>query len=161
MMITLLGEGDHVAWAETYGLTFPVLTDPGWAESNKYEQDHGIPTFHLLGRDLTIRILDGQVSESAIQEALDEPVPEVDWDAPPPLDEPMTEEALDVEGDEGDEAQAEPQFRESPFGGGEYSGPPMGGCRTDLTSGSPSGDGGLLLGFLALLGWVGTRRRST
>ena len=71
------------SWAEEYGLTFPVLADPGWGESSKYEQNGGIPTFHLLGRDLTIRILDGYPSAGDIEAALAEPMPEVEWDAPP------------------------------------------------------------------------------
>lgn len=157
MMITLLGEGDHVAWAEEYGLTFPVLADPGWAESNKYEQDHGIPTFHLLGRDLTIRILDGHPSDADIQEALDEPVPEVEWNEPPSLDEPVPE-GQDTEAT----TETKPVLAEGPFGGGSYSGsPPMGGCVATLAAGATPGAASLLIGLLSLSGVATRRRRRT
>jgi MYXO-CTERM domain-containing protein len=158
MMITLLGEGDHVAWAEEYGLTFPVLADPGWAESNKYEQDHGIPTFHLLGRDLTIRILDGHPSDADIQEALDEPVPTVEWNAPPSLDEPVPE-GQEAEGTT--DTVTEPVHTAGPFGGGAYSGAPMGGCAATLAAGPAPGIASLLMGLLSLGGVAIHRRRRT
>jgi|GEM_PF-1946385 len=156
MMITLLGEGDHVAWAEEYGLTFPVLADPNWGESNKYEQNGGIPTFHLLGRDLTIRILDGYPSEADIQEALDEPVPEVEWNAPPSLDEPVPE-GQEAEGST--DTAAEPILAEGPYGGGAYSGPPMGGCAATLAASSAHGIASLLIGLFSLGGLAARRRR--
>lgn len=157
MMITLLGEGDHVAWAEEYGLTFPVLADPNWGESNKYEQNGGIPTFHLLGRDLTIRILDGYPSEADIQEALDEPVPTVEWNAPPSLEEPIPE-GQEAEGST-DTATTEPVLAEGPYGGGAYSGPPMGGCAATLAASSAHGIASLLIGLFSLGGLAARRRR--
>jgi MYXO-CTERM domain-containing protein len=134
-------------WADEFGLTFPVLADPGWTESNKYEQDFGIPTFHLLGRDLTIRILDGSVSENAIQDALDEPIPEVDWDEPPGLD-----ELVEVDADE-----AEPVASESPFEGTAET--PYGGCSANVAASPPTSWAALpgLFGLTAL----GRRRRRT
>ncbi len=134
-------------WAERFGLTFPILADPGWGESNKYEQDYGIPTFHLLGRDLTIRILDGYVSESAIQEALDEPIPDVDWDEPPGLDELVE---VDVE-------QVEPVTSESPFEGTAEV--PYGGCSANMAASPPAG-WATLLGLFGLTA-LGRRRRNT
>jgi len=72
-------------WATVYNQTIPVLSDGGWAVSNTYEQDFGIPTYSLIGRDMTVRIRDGSVSNSAIDSALSEPVPQVVWDEPPAL----------------------------------------------------------------------------
>ncbi len=132
-------------WADEFGLTFPVLADPGWTESNKYEQDFGIPTFHLLGRDLTIRILDGSVSANAIQEALDEPIPDVDWDEPPGLDELVE---VDVE-------EEEPVTSESPFEGTAEA--PFGGCSANMAASSPTG-WMTLLGLFGLTA-LGRRRR--
>ncbi|MCO4772416.1 MAG: hypothetical protein KDA24_20450 [Deltaproteobacteria bacterium] len=135
------------SWAEDYGLTFPVLADPGWGESNKYEQDFGIPTFHLLGRDLTIRTLDGFVSAGDIEAALAEPVPEVSWDEPPSIDDEY----------EGDEAAApvDPVVEGTPFTGGEAT--PFGGCSASVVS-SSGGGAGLLAMLAGLLAW---RRRKT
>ena len=123
-------------WADQFNLTFPVLADPGWTESNKYEQDFGIPTFHLLGRDLSIRILDGYVSEDAIQEALDEPIPDVEGDEPRGLDELVE---VDVE-------EEEPVMSESPFEGNAET--PYGGCSANVAASSPTG-------WMALLGLFG------
>ncbi len=129
-------------WADRFGLTFPVLADPQWGESNKYEQDFGIPTYHLLGRDLTIRILDGYVSPAAIQEALDEPIPEVPWDEPPSLDEIVDEPADDgaAGGPDG-------------FSGSEEA--PFGGCSASVGGGSSTG----WLALLGLTGLLGVLRR--
>jgi len=72
-------------WATGYNQTLPTLSDGGWAVSNTYEQDFGIPTYSLIGRDMTVRIRDGSISSSAINSALSEPVPQVAWDEPPAL----------------------------------------------------------------------------
>ena len=137
------------SWAEEYGLTFPVLADPGWGESSKYEQNGGIPTFHLLGRDLTIRILDGYPSAGDIETALGEPMPEVEWDAPPSLDDWEEYEAEHGSPALPTEASADP------FMGGEAT--PFGGCSANLASSQGSG-----AGLLALLGGMlmWRRRRS-
>jgi len=129
------------SWAEEYGLTFPVLADPGWGESNKYEQDFGIPTFHLIGRDMTIRVLDGYVGPGEIEDALAEPIPEVDWDEPPSLEdaEPVEPEPVDVGGG-------------SPLSGS--AGSPFGGCAASVAGTSTGG-----AGLLALLGGLLWRRR--
>ncbi len=151
MSITLIAEdqGGNPAsaelserWADRFGLTFPILADPGWVESNKYEQDFGIPTFHLLGRDLTIRILDGYVSAAAIQEALDEPVPEVPWDQPPALDEPVEGAVIESE---------------SPFEGSSEA--PFGGCSAHIAASAPTG-WAAMLGLFGLTA-LGRRRRTS
>lgn len=79
-------EDTAARWAETHGLHFPVLADPNWSVGNPIERDNNIPTFHLIGRDMTLRVIDGFVGTSQIEAALAEPVPEVSWDAPPDLD---------------------------------------------------------------------------
>ena len=63
-------------WADDFGLTMPVLADPGWQVSNSWEQDSGIPTEVLIDRNMRLMIVDGAVSEGAIDALLDEPVPE-------------------------------------------------------------------------------------
>ena len=87
MMITLLAEtnsgsapeqGNLQSWASAPNndLTFPVLSDPGWGVSNRYEIDNGIPTYSLIGRDMQILIRDGWPSPSDISSARAEPVPD-------------------------------------------------------------------------------------
>lgn len=137
------GPEDCERWADQFGLTFPVLADPGWGESNKYEQNGGIPTFHLLGRDLTIRILDGYPSAQDIQDALDEPIPEVPWDEPPSMEE-LAEQPIEDDPIE-------------PVEGGAFDGStaaPFGGCSANVSPAAPTG----LLALLGLLG-IGARRR--
>lgn len=153
MFITLLAEdmGGQTAtqetcagWADEFGLTFPVLADPQWGESDKYEQNGGIPTFHLLGRDMTIRMLDQYVTGADIQEALEEPWPEVEWEQPPDLEElaeqvadrpPETDASGDVFSASGD-------------------GTPFGGCAASMAGRSPRG----VAWLLTLFGALGLRR---
>ena len=129
-------------WADTHGITFPILADPNWGHSNKYEQDFGIPTFHLLGRDMTIRMLDAYPSPSDIQEALDEEIPEVEWDEPPALEdvEPV-QQPVDPEAG-------------SPLTGGTET--PFGGCSANQAGDTPSG----LWALLGVLGLAIRRRLS-
>ncbi len=91
IQITLLAE-DHSSnppteevlgqWRDEFGVSFPIVGDEAWAVSNGYEQDGGIPTFSLIGRDMTIRTLDGSHSASEIEQLLAEEAPEVEWDMP-------------------------------------------------------------------------------
>jgi len=78
-------QSNLASWASGYGQTLPTLSDGGWGVSNGYETDGYIPTYSLIGRDMTVRIRDGGVSASSINSALAEPVPDVDWDEPPSL----------------------------------------------------------------------------
>lgn len=163
MMLALWAENESsqapsdeelMTWAERYGHTFPVLSDPGWGISNRYEKDYGIPTFSLIGRDMTLRIVDGNVTPSAIEEALAEPVPDVPWNEPPDL-------SGAPEDDGGDDAPV----GASPFAtGGESAGgapdadavasPFGGGAGCDSAPRGATGGLGALLLALAL------RRRS-
>lgn len=102
---------DLQRWAEAPAndLTFPVLSDPQWTISNRFERDFGIPTYSLIGRNMELLIVDGWPSEAQIDAALDEPIPEVDWDVPPELD---SAGSIDQDGES-------PATQSSPFGGGE------------------------------------------
>ena len=62
-------------WADDFGLTMPALADPGWQVSGRWERDAGIPTKVLIDRNMRLAIVDQFVSEAAIDERLDEPVP--------------------------------------------------------------------------------------
>jgi len=54
MYILIVIEGDPAVWAETYGLTFPVLNDNGQTIYNVYRQAD-IPLPHVIDRNCTIR----------------------------------------------------------------------------------------------------------
>jgi len=54
MYILIIIEGDPKIWADTYGLTFPVLDDNSWAIYNIYRKT-SIPLPHVLDRNCTIR----------------------------------------------------------------------------------------------------------
>lgn len=147
-------EEELMTWAERYGQTFPVLSDPGWGISNRFEKDFGIPTFSLIGRDMTLRIVDGYPSPTDIEAALAEPVPDVPWNEPPDLSGADVDTGDDVPtgaspfatGGE-NVAAADPESAgPSPFGGGA-------GC--DSTPGEPVSAG---LAALLLSAWALRRR---
>jgi len=56
--------------ANQYGITAPVVADPNWTVSNRYEQDGGIPTQNLIGPGMEIILVDEWVSDSDIEAAL-------------------------------------------------------------------------------------------
>ena len=62
---------DAAVWADTYGLTFPVLADAGWTVGNRFEVDFGIASYSLLGPGLEVLIKDGNVSDADIEAALE------------------------------------------------------------------------------------------
>ena len=45
---------DLMQWANTYGLTLPLLSDPEWEASQPWIGD-AEPAFHVLDRDMTIQ----------------------------------------------------------------------------------------------------------
>lgn len=104
---------DLERWAEAPGtaLTFPILSDGGWSTANTYEVDNYIPSYSLIGRNMELLILDGSVSGAQISNALDEPIPEVEWEIPPELD------SAGAIGDDGDGESTAGES--SPFGGGD------------------------------------------
>ncbi len=83
MRITLMGENgsggtpstsDLEGWATmpSNDQTFPILSDGGWSICSRWEQDGGIPTYSLIGRDMTYWTIDGNPSSSTINSALAE-----------------------------------------------------------------------------------------
>ena len=45
-------------WVDTYGLTFPALSDPGWNVASRFEADGYIPSWTLIGRGLEVLNVD-------------------------------------------------------------------------------------------------------
>lgn len=85
MVLSLLSDAadaqDAMAWAQSFGLTYPVLVDPGGQVGVQWEVDWYIPTFVLLGTGAVISKKDPTegISDSDIQAVL------------PPADEAETE----------------------------------------------------------------------
>ena len=158
-------------WVEmpSNDLTFPILSDPQWGVSNRFERDFGIPTYSLIGRDMEILVVDGSVTPAKIEEALEAEVPEVDWNVPPDLDDTDDWEATDTSGSQ-DETNdgipaAEQQAGVGPFGGGpappsrDGFTAPYGGCTASIAPLPASGKTtGLWLALAALLGFRRRRR---
>lgn len=82
MTIVLLVDGYQGAvnsYVDYYGLTMPVLNDETMTASQNLGVGYDIPYYVLVGRDMTIRSTGGSPAPANIlQEALDEPWPEVD-----------------------------------------------------------------------------------
>jgi MYXO-CTERM domain-containing protein len=149
------GMADLQRWAEAPSntLTFPVLSDPGWGISSRFERDNGIPTYSLIGRNMELLIVDGWPSEGQIDAALEEEIPEVAWDEPPDLGEGG--------GGPVDDGNNPEIGQSSPFGGGQaglddngFVGPFGGSSCTASMAPRPAGWLGLLL-----IGLVGLLRR--
>ena len=160
LMISLLGEDSSnqpatqetvSRWADNYGLTFPVLADANWSASSPLEKDNGIPSFHLVGRDMVLRVVDGTPSHSDIEAALADEVPQVPWDEPP---------TLDAAAGDDDDSAAPLTAATAPFGAALYpsqdhSPPPYGGASCSQQGATRGGWLALLLPLLA------RRRRSS
>ncbi len=63
-------ETDPVAWAETYGATFPFVADLNSSLINATEGDGYIPSLHLIGPGLEVITLDGNVTDAQIESYL-------------------------------------------------------------------------------------------
>jgi hypothetical protein len=142
-----------------------VLDDVGGGLASRWGVS-GIPSYTLIGRDMTYIVVNGHPSDGQIEDALDEPVPEVEWDEPPPLEPGDSAEPGDVDGEGGEGEGASPEAVETyagPWGGGPAPSDaagvasPYGGCAASI---APSGVGaaGLWLAFLGLFGLVARRR---
>lgn len=59
------------AWADQYGMTFPVLADPNWAINNRFEKDHGIPTQVLLAPGAKLVKVDAMITGADIEAVLE------------------------------------------------------------------------------------------
>jgi peroxiredoxin len=167
IQITLLAEDegyepseqdDLERWRDDFSLTFPVVSDEGWAVSNGYEQDGGIPTYSLIGRDMTIRTLDGSHSDGEIEQLLAEEAPEVDWEMPE--EQETTDDEVPAEGVDAPEVPATTDY--TPFGGTgnaeavDATPSPYGGA--SCNAGGNAGSAGLMFGLLGLMG-LAIRRR--
>ena len=159
------GQDGLITWADETGngITFPVLDANEQLLANRWGVS-GIPSYTLIGRDMTYVVVNGNPSASQIENALDEPVPEVEWDAPPPLNPEDSAEPGDVggEGEEGEGSSGPTETFAGPWGGGPAPADnagiasPYGGCAANQAQGS-SAAAGLWLAFLGLLG-LGRRR---
>ena len=143
-------QDDLERWRDDFSVTFPVVSDEGWAVSNGYEQDSGIPTFSLIGRDMTLRTLDGSHSDGEIEQLLAEEIPEVEWDMPSELE---TDDAAPGDGAEVPEIPVVVGY--TPFGGtgnadaADTSVPaPYGGA--SCSTGGDASSLGLLFGLIGL-----------
>ena len=159
-----------VYWAEEIGggLTFPVLDDANNQIAARYGVT-GIPSYTLISRNMEYVIADGYATESDIETALEEAVPDVDWNEPPTLNPGDSAEPGDGEDEDEDSTETEGDtlaVEPGPFGGGAAPADaagvasPYGGCSASIADEAlaPS------LGWLALLlgaGLVGRRRRRT
>ena len=83
----MAGSGNPQAstWANTHGITHPVVTDPVFEYADLFVQgkgSFGIPTYTILNRELEIVSWDGVLDEGLVLDLLSEPVPNVDWPMP-------------------------------------------------------------------------------
>ena len=62
---------DASDWANTFGLTFPVLADSGWSIGNRFELDNYIPSYTLIGPGMEVVEVDGDISDADIEALLD------------------------------------------------------------------------------------------
>ena len=62
---------DASDWANTFGLTFPVLADSGWSIGNRFELDNYIPSYTLIGSGMEVVEVDGDISDADIEALLD------------------------------------------------------------------------------------------
>jgi hypothetical protein len=83
VVITLMGENNAsvtpsteelMSWADTYGLSHPVVADPNWGVTTRFVTGSsiGLPAMHLLGPGAEVLIVNDWVSESDIVAALPE-----------------------------------------------------------------------------------------
>jgi hypothetical protein len=81
MVISLMGENnsqgaptqaDLQSWADTYGSTHPVLSDPNFAVTSRFLNSNTIamPTGHLLTTGAEVVVRDGWPSSSQLGNAL-------------------------------------------------------------------------------------------
>ncbi|MCB9744929.1 MAG: hypothetical protein H6741_29105 [Alphaproteobacteria bacterium] len=63
-------QSELVSWANYYGHTFPVMSDPSWGVGGLYNQDGAHPTLVLMEPGMRIVTVDQRLSESDIQAAL-------------------------------------------------------------------------------------------
>jgi MYXO-CTERM domain-containing protein len=154
MMMELLTDGSTTAWAEEYGLEFPVVEDADQEVVGGFVSgSFGIPFYVVLDRRLEMVAENIYHSEAfaAADELLETEIPDHSDEWPMPEDVDLAG-LPDVDVEDGDAAEVEgTPFTSSggsaPFGGASCS-----------TSGSQTA-GGAGLGLLGFLGLLGIRRK--
>ena len=74
----MLIEGNTQTWANQYGITGPVISDPSMAIYSAYELDGYIPSISLLGDGLEVMVVDSMnIMPGQIEQALPE-----SWESP-------------------------------------------------------------------------------
>ena len=60
------------AWVDTYGLTHPVVSDPGWRISDRLQQtgSYALPVTHLVGPGVVLLRRDTDLTEAMVRQAL-------------------------------------------------------------------------------------------
>jgi hypothetical protein len=143
LFIEILTEGSNEAWAEEFGLGFPIVMDNG---ENIYGQylasagSFGIPTYAVIDRHMRIQLKQVSHGEAInlVQDLILEELPDVEW--------PMPDVVLEA-GDPNPPAdEVDGSAAGSPFAG--Y-GSPYGGASCSAGAGR-TGLLGLLLGLLGL-----------
>jgi hypothetical protein len=82
-VITLLGQtnsgatptvADLQSWANTFGLTHPVVADPNWSVTGRFVSGtFGLPSMHLIGPGAEVLETQSWIVESDIEAALPPP----------------------------------------------------------------------------------------
>jgi len=99
LCMMLEGDAEVQLWTETYGMTFPVLSDQAQQGGTAIGIGGGIPHHMLIGRDMTARVVVNPPSSSQIEAALAEEWPEVDYPVPPTapeVDDSLPDESADA-----------------------------------------------------------------
>ena len=72
-VITVFSGGTQeqvAAWADQYGLSFPVLYDPSGQIPARFERDYAIPTQNLVGPGMELLVVDEFVDNTQIEDSL-------------------------------------------------------------------------------------------
>ena len=79
MIVELLAEDSHgdtpdrdalEAWAERLDVTFPVLADPDWDVSFRFERDGSLPSWTLMAPGVVLASMDAELSAADIESVL-------------------------------------------------------------------------------------------
>ncbi len=195
VVIGLLIEGtvnntppDLDRWSDAYDLTYPVVDGFDFDVSVYIESSDGsfgIPNFSVIGRDMEVELIyENPSPTAAIEDAMDEDVPYVEWPLPENAEELRAELGIDLTVDDphfatnielgieqagaaasgGGGGSSAASGSDGAGGGftvansdGSYAGPPWGGA--SCSASGPTGAGSLLGLLLGLLGLAGIRRR--
>lgn len=119
-----MSDGDITAWADEYGLTYPVLSDPSQAIAGDYiiaeGGSYGLPNYSVLDRNMVMqaKYVDHSTALALADQLLGEDFPDVDWPMP---DEVASDDDDDDDADDddaGDDDSAAGDGSGNPFGAG-------------------------------------------